>query len=126
MIYYLLTNPKFTCQRDPKSIFDTYANNPGDGIKRGRVNYPTSNPRNNITLDYLKTLNLTAEGIVGSDRWDPLDHCIGRVQEKFHFYFDRRFGQRDESDEDKGEDEKIEEDTSSNDEDKDSVKENAN
>ena len=125
MIYYLLTNPKFTCQRNPNTIFDTYANNPGDGIEGGRVNYPTLNPRNIITLDDLRALNLTADGIYGSS-WDPLDCCIGHVQENFGFYFDRRFGQRDKSDEDKGEDEKIEEEIYSSDEDKESVKENAN
>ena len=124
MEYYLWTNPKFTCQRNPNTIFDTYANNPGDGIKRGRVNYPTSNPHKEITLGDLKALNLTAEGIDGSDRWDPLDFFIGGVQENFDFYFRRRFGQRYKSDEDKGEDEKIEEETFSSDDDKENVKEN--
>ena len=56
-------------------------------------------------------MNLTTEAVDESDRWDPLDFRIGRVQENFGVYFDRRFRQRDESDEDNDEeeDEKIDE-----------------
>ena len=140
MEYYLLTNPKFTCrrnspndfrivfacQRNPNTIFDTYANNPGNGEKGGRVIYPVLNPRNNISLDDLRGLNLTADVTGGSGPWDPLDYCIGGVQETFDVYFDRLFGQRDKSDEDSDneEDEKIEEDSFSSDEDKENVNEN--
>ena len=97
-----------------------YANNPGDRVQGGRVNYPALNPRDNITLEDLRALNLTADVIGGSGPWDPLVLCIGGVQEDFGVYFDRRFGQREESDEDsdEGEDETIEEESFSSDEDK--------
>ena len=126
MEYYLLTNPKFTRRQD--IIIVRYANNPGDGIKGGRVNYPTLNPHKEISLGDLKALNVRAEMIGGNPLdglWDPLDFFIGQVQQKFNFYFRRRFGQRYKSDEDKGEDEKIEEEIFSSDEDEESVKENA-
>ena len=109
----MLTNPKFTCRQNSF----LYANNPGDGVGGGRVNYPTLS--NNITLNDLRGLNLTAVGSDGGP-CDPLDYCINNVQKHFSVYFDGRFGQRDESDKDSD----NEEDSFSSDEDKENVKEN--
>ena len=119
MKYYLVTNPKFTCRKSGIRFAPLHANNPGDGVKGGRVNYPATNPHKDISLDDLKALNVRAEKIGGS-LWDPLNFYIGRVQENFGFYFHCRFGQREESDEDsdEGEDETIEEESFSSDEDK--------
>ena len=125
----MLTNPNFTCHTSRRGYIgiggdNRYTNNPGDGV--GRVNYPALNPRETITLDDLRALNL--KSVVYGDLWDPLEFCIRGLQVYyFHPYFERRFGQQDEIDEesDEEEDEKIEEETLSSDEDKENVKENA-
>ena len=116
MHYYLLTNPKFKCHYVNKEQYCfVYKYNPSEAVQGGRVNYPTLNPRNNITLDDLRGLNLTGEyiGVRGPHRLhNPLNGCIINVQRNFGFYFDRRFGRRDDSDKDSNnEDEKIEEET---------------
>ena len=124
MHYYLLTNPKFTCgEKLLNNKRPLHANNPDGGVKGGRVNYPALNPHKNISLDDLIALNLRSV-VLGGSPWDPLDFCLGSVQENFGFYFDRQFGQQDEIevDSDKGEDEIYEEESLSSDEDK----ENAN
>ena len=55
---------------------------------------------------------MTGEVIGGSGPHNPLNGCIINAQRHFGFYFDRRFGRRDDSDKDSNnEDEKIEEET---------------
>ena len=107
MLYYLLTNTEFTCRKNPNDNSFRHANNPG-----GWVNYPALGPLDNLTFEGLKALKLTVVFSCGTVD-DPLDRYINSVVEDLEPYFDRRFGQRNESDEDseKEQDEKIEEES---------------
>ena len=122
ILYYLLTDSKFTSQYvDTNDIGTLFANNPDDEVEEGTVNYQALNPRNDISLDDLRALDLADDG---GNPW--LEFCIDGLQKKFDVYFDRQFGQRDDSEEeDIEEDEKFLEEIFSGDEDKENVKENA-
>ena len=60
---------------DSNDIGILFANNPDDEIEGGTVNYQALNPRNNISLDDLRGLNLADDG---GNPW--LDYCIGGLE----------------------------------------------
>ena len=106
MKYYLLTNTEFTCRQNPNDNSLRYSNNADCAS-----NYPVIGPYDDLTFEGLKAWKLRVKYSCGTV-YDPLDRCINCVEQDLKFYFDHRFGQRYQSDEDivKEDGEKIEED----------------
>ena len=103
LYYFLDTNIRFTCRKNPNNNCLIYANNPGI-----RINYPELGLHENLTLNGRKALKLTVSWSCGTEH-DPLDLFIDCIGKDVEFFFDRRIGKHYQSDEDKKDDEKIDE-----------------